>query len=50
MSHCTLPRLAAVDLIGHLELYEFFLMSNQYGRAVVAWPGNYLVRPSPVFL
>ena len=30
-SHCTLPRVATVDLIGHLELYEFSLMSNQYG-------------------
>ena len=31
VSHCTLPRVAAVDLIGHLKLYEFSLMSNQYG-------------------
>ena len=31
LSHCTLPRVETVDLIGHLELYEFSLMCNQYG-------------------
>jgi len=37
LSHCTLPRVTAVDLIGHSELYgvnelyEFSVLSNQYG-------------------
>ena len=31
LSHCILSRVAAVELIGHSELYKFSLLSNQYG-------------------